>query len=100
MAYASARSDAGRDGWLRLGAARGRTDRRHPAWRRGLVPAGGEALARRHTDHGNEPYRRAGKARWLAGRLDGEGHRGAVSALRPVMTHGSRDKIDVTHHSR
>ena len=64
-----------RDGRLRLASALGRPDRGDPARRRGLVPAGREALARRHGDHGHDAHRHSGEARRQGRRLDGEGQR-------------------------
>ena len=66
---------------LRPGPTRGRPGRGDPSWRRRLLCAGGEALARGGADHGDEPYRHPGKARRQGGRLDGEGQRRAVPGL-------------------
>ena len=51
----------------------------HPRWRRGLVPAWPQALARSHPNHGYDPYRRAGSARRKKRRVDGEGDRRGLS---------------------
>ena len=66
-------------------AALGRPDRGDPARRRGLVPAGRKALARRHADHRHDPYRHPGK---LDGKLDGKVGRtcfGLQNGQRPAV---------------
>ena len=55
---------------VRAGAARGRPGRGDPAGRRGVVPAGREALARGRADHGHDAHRHPGSsstARWSSG---------------------------------
>ena len=78
LAHAPARPDPDRHRRLRLDAARGRADRGDPARRRGLDPAGREALARRHRDHRHDPHRDPGEAGRQGRRLARAGHRRAV----------------------
>src|SRR4030095_6398151 len=63
---------------LRPGAARGRSDRGDPFWRRGLVLARREALAWRFGLDRHDSYRHPGTARWQDRRLDEEGCRRAI----------------------
>ena len=63
VAHPPARPDADRHRRLRLGAAGGRAGRGDPARRRGVVPAGREALARGRADHRDDAHRHPGKAR-------------------------------------
>ena len=53
----------------------GGPDRGNPARRRGLVPAGREALARRDGDDGHDAHRHSGAAQRQPRRLAGEGQR-------------------------
>ena len=78
VAHPSAGADPDRHGRLRLGPAGGRPGRGGPSRRRGLVPAGREALARRDGDHGHDPYRHPGTARRQGRRLAGTRQRRAV----------------------
>src|SRR5271165_3169547 len=78
VAHTSARSDSDCHSRLRLGAARGRSNRGNSAWRCGVVPAWGKALAWRGADNGHDAYRHSGTARWEGRRLDGEGQRRAI----------------------
>ena len=52
VAHTSARSDPDCHSRLRLGAARGRSNRGNSAWRCGAVLAWGKALTWRYADHG------------------------------------------------
>ena len=89
MAHASARSDADRDGRLRSGPARGRSDRGDSAGRRGLVRAWRETLARRDGHHGDDAHRHSGEARRQGRGLDGEGQRRTIPGLIKRQTRRS-----------
>ena len=67
-------------------AALGRPDRGNPAGRRGLVPAGREALARRRANHGHDAHRHSGTARRQGRRLDGTGQRRTIPGLIKAET--------------
>ena len=61
-----------------LGTAVGRPNRGNSAGWRGLVPAGQEALARCHGDHGHDAHCHSGTARRKDRRLDGKGQRRSI----------------------
>ena len=90
MAHTPAWPDTHHCGWLRLGAALGRTHRANPARRCGVVLARRKALARRHTDHGHDAYRNSGKARRQGRRLVRISNRRSIStAERWVRSAGA-----------
>ena len=78
VAHPPAGADPDHHGRLRLGPAGGRPGRGSPSRRRGLVPAGREALARCHADHGHDAYRHPGAARRQGRRLAGARERRTV----------------------
>lgn len=78
-------TDPDRHRRLWLGAARGRAGRGDSAGRRGLVSAGREALARRHSHHCHDANRHSGTPRRQDRRLAGEGHRRAVRQVTPLV---------------
>src|SRR5256712_1322795 len=92
LAYASAGSDAHCDRWPRLRAKLGRSRRRNPSRRCGLVSAGREALAWRHAGHRDDAHRDPGGTRRQGRQLDGESQRRSLPANsireggRPIMT--------------
>ena len=83
-----------------LRAALGRPDRGDPPGRRGLVPAGREALARRLADHRDDAHRHSGAARRQGRRLDGKGDRRAVPGPIEGLIGGCNDEGLVDHRGR
>ena len=67
-------------GWTQC---EGEDDRGDPRRRRDLVPAGPQALARRHADHGHDPHRHPGSAGRQERGVDGAGDRRAVPPRSP-----------------
>ncbi len=64
MAYTSARSETHCNRRIRAGPTLGRSDRRDSPWRRDLVRARREALARCRSDYGDDPHRYSGATQW------------------------------------
>ena len=82
VAHASGRPSPDRDRWRGLGAGGRWREARDQAGRRGLVSSGRQALARRHRDDWSAPHRHHRHGRRQECRLDGTGHRRAVSEVR------------------
>src|SRR5882724_4040768 len=82
MAHAPGGPDADRDGRRRLGPAMGWSDPGHPGRRYRVDPAGTETLAWSDADDPHDAYRRSGISRWEERRVDGEGQRRAIRAMK------------------
>src|SRR5258706_13557180 len=81
MAHPPARPDADRHIRLRLGVKRRRHENGNTSGRRGLVPAERKALAWRHQDDGDDPYRNTGTARRQDRRVAGKSQRRTIRGL-------------------
>src|SRR5258706_2817982 len=81
MAHPPARADADRHGRVRLDAKRRRSENGNTSRRRGVVPAERKALAWRHQDDGDDPYRDTGTARRQGRRVAGKSQRRTIRGL-------------------
>ena len=94
VAHPPAGADPDHHGRLRLGPAGGRPGRGSPSRRRGLVPAGREALARCHADHGHDAYRHPGTARRQGRRLAGARERRTVPQVSVRLARGLQQALN------